>query len=201
MWSSNGQYGKYSGFICGVCTDSEGNPYITIAGYTGSSTNVVIPSSINVDGEDIPVKAISNKAFYINYTIKSVTIPDGVTTIGEYAFQYCSSLTSIYIPDSVTTIGSGAFYYCSNLTKVKFGENSQLTSIGSEAFYYCFSLISIYIPDGVTTIGSRAFYNCPQLTFYCGASSEPSGWSSSWNGSSLQVVWNCTYDEYLEAHA
>ena len=44
VWSSNGQYGEYNGFIYGVCIDSEGHPYITIAGYTGSSTNVVIPS-------------------------------------------------------------------------------------------------------------------------------------------------------------
>ena len=188
VWSSNGQYGEYSGFIYGVCTDSEGNPYITIAGYTDSSTNVVIPSSINVDGEDIPVKAIASNAFSNNGTITSITIPDSVTTIGSRvfyscsnlttvtisensqltsigssAFEGCSSLTSIYIPNSVTTIGSRAFYSCSNLTTVTISENSQLTTIGSYAFSGCSSLTSIYIPDSVTTIGSSAFYSCSNL--------------------------------------
>ncbi|MBO8426338.1 MAG: leucine-rich repeat domain-containing protein [Firmicutes bacterium] len=226
VWSSNGLYGEYNGFIYGVSIDSEGNPYITITGYTGSSTNVVIPSSINVDGEDIPIKAIARKVFYYNDTITSITIPDSVTTIGEYAFYSCSnlttvtfgensqlasigsyafpgcsSLTSINIPDSVTTIGECAFYSCSNLTTVTFGENSRLASIGSYAFPGCSSLTSINIPDSVTTIGESAFYECSNLTIYCEASSAPSGWSSSWNSSDRPVVWNCTYDEYLEAIA
>ena len=50
----------------------------------------------------------------------SVTIPEGVTKIGDYAFQYCSSLTSVTIPEGVTTIGEGAFYGCSALTSVTF---------------------------------------------------------------------------------
>ena len=83
MWSSNGQYGEYSDFTYGVAVDNEGNPYIVITGYNGSSTNVVIPSSINVNGKDIPVKVITNDAFKDNDTITSVTISDSITTIGE----------------------------------------------------------------------------------------------------------------------
>ena len=189
VWSSNGQYGENSGFIYGVCTDSEGNPYITITSYTDSSTNVVIPSLINVNGEDIPVKAIASNAFNNNDTITSITIPDSVTTIGsfafficpnlatvtfgensqlttirEYAFYACPSLTSINIPDSVTTIGDFVFWFCSNLTTVTLGENSQLTTIGINAFRDCSSLTSINIPSSVTTILSRAFSDCSNLT-------------------------------------
>ena len=56
-------------------------------------------------------------AFY-HSKFTSVTIGDGVTTIGRYAFYICSSLTSVTIPDSVTTIGREAFYKCSSLTSV-----------------------------------------------------------------------------------
>ena len=232
-----------------VALDDNGNKYITIARYSGSNTNVVIPSSINVNGEDISVKAIANSAFYDNDTITSVTIPDSVTTIGQYAFSGCSSLTSIYIPSSVTTIGQYAFSYCSSLTSIYIP--SSVTTIEYRAFYYCRSLTSIYIPDSVTTIGQyafsgcssltsiyipssvttigqyafsgcssltsiyipssvttieyRAFYNCSNLTIYCEASSRPSGWSAQWNYladySYLPKVWNCTYDEYLDAIA
>ena len=163
VWSSNGQYGEYNGFPYGVSIDSEGYLYITIAGYTGSPANVVIPSSMNINGEDIPVKAIGDNAFN-SKTTTSVSIPDSLTSIGSYAFYNCSSLTSIYIPDSVTSIGDYAFSGCYDLTTVTISENSQLTSIGSYAFYNCSSLSSIYIPDNVTFIRDYTFYKCSNLT-------------------------------------
>ena len=237
------------GIHYGVLIDEDGKKYITIGGYSGSNTDAVMPEYINVNGEQIVVKAILNTAFRDNTNITSINIPNGVisiddytfegctnlttvtfgensqlTTIGENAFYDCFSLTSIYIPDSVTTIGSSAFDCCLNLTTVTFGENSQLTTIGEQAFYYCsllasinipdsvttigeyafyycFSLTSIYIPDSVTTIGSSAFDDCSKLTIYCEASSKPSGWDSDWNSYNRPVVWNCTYDEYLETIA
>mgnify|MGYP001528409826 FL=1 len=94
--------------------------------------------------------------------LTTYTIPDGVTTIGSYAFQLCSSLTSITIPDGVTTIGNGAFSSCRSLTSITLSES--LTTIGEMAFYGCERLTSITIPDGVTTIGIRAFYSCSSLT-------------------------------------
>ena len=90
------------------------------------------------------------------------TIPDSVTTIGDWVFQNCSSLTSVTIPDSVTTIGEGAFYGCSSLTSVTIPDS--VTSIGDEAFYECSSLTNVTIPDSVTEIGWCAFYNCDSLT-------------------------------------
>ena len=61
-------------------------------------------------------ESIDNRAFEDCSTLTSITILDGVTSIGFNAFEYCSSLTSITIPASVTSIGSDAFYYCSSLT-------------------------------------------------------------------------------------
>ena len=75
---------------------------------------------------------------------------------------FCSSLTSVTIPDSVTEIGNYAFSGCGNLTSVTIGSN--VTSIGSWAFNGCSSLTSVVIPDGVTTIEYYVFYNCSNLT-------------------------------------
>ena len=85
-----------------------------------------------------------------------------LTSIGEYAFYYCSSLTSITIPEGVTSIGSHAFYDCDSLTSITIPED--VTSIGSHAFYDCDSLTSITIPEGVTSIDEGAFYGCTSLT-------------------------------------
>ncbi len=71
-------------------------------------------------------------------------IPEGVTSISEYAFYGCNGLTNIVIPDSVTNIGRYAFYGCSSLTNIVIPE--RVTSIGGHAFYGCNSLESITIP-------------------------------------------------------
>ena len=95
-------------------------------------------------------------------TDTSFTIPDGVTSIGAYAFYNCSSLTNITIPNSVTSISSYAFYDCKSLTSITIP--NRVTSIGDYAFSYCSRLTSITIPNSVTSIGDYAFYNCSSLT-------------------------------------
>ena len=94
-------------------------------------------------------------------TDTNVIIPNGVTTIGECAFEYCS-LTTVTIPSSVTSIGDYAFYFCSSLTSVSIPNS--VTSIGEGTFSDCLSLISVTISNGVTSIGKRAFSNCYYLT-------------------------------------
>ena len=93
---------------------------------------------------------------------KTYNIPSSVTSIGEYAFQYCSSLTSINIPSSVTSIEACAFSGCSALTSINIP--SSVTSIVGGAFYGCSSLTSINIPSSVTSIGGSAFSRCSSLT-------------------------------------
>ena len=105
--------------------------------YTGE---VVIPSSVT-------------------YNAKTYT----VTSIGEYAFGWCSGLTSVTIPNSVTSIGWSAFAYCSGLTSVTIPNNS-VTSIEDWAFLQCTGLTSVTIPNSVTSIGGGVFYECTGLT-------------------------------------
>ena len=131
---------------------------VTITKYTGNDTEVVIPSKIG--GKK--VTSIGNYAFEYCSSLTSVTIPDSVTSIGNYAFEYCSSLTSVTIPDSVTSIGSSAFEDCSSLTSVKIPDS--VMSIEGGAFFGCSSLTSVTIPDSVTSIGNYTFSNCSSLT-------------------------------------
>jgi len=108
------------------------------------------------------VTSIGNYAFDDCDRLTSVTIPDSVTSIGDYAFYYCKSLTNVTIPDSVTSIGNEAFYACTGLTSITIPDS--VTSIGNKAFAYCFSLTSVTIGNSVTSIGDSAFYDCDNLT-------------------------------------
>ena len=90
-----------------------------------------------------------------------VVIPDGVTTIGEAAFEWCNWLESVEIPESVTVVGDSAFFWCMSLESVEIPES--VTVIGDSAFSRCESLTSIEIPRGVTTIGDSAFSTCTSL--------------------------------------
>ena len=89
------------------------------------------------------------------------TIPDGVESIGDYAFYYCGGLRDISIPNSVKSIGRSAFSDCSNLTSATF---PGVTSIGDYAFAWCSRLGDVNIPSSVTSIGSDAFWCCDAMT-------------------------------------
>ena len=123
-----------------------------------------------------------------------VIIPEGVTSIGDYAFSGCVGLTSVTIPEGVTSIGISAFSMCSGLTAFRVAENNPryssvnglllskdgttlvrgingrvvipegVTSIGDYAFTGCSGLTSVTIPDSVTNIKDLAFYGCSGLT-------------------------------------
>ena len=105
--------------------------------------------------------SIENNAFSNCYALQSVTIPEGVTSIGTYAFSNCYTLQSVTIPDSVTSIGSNAFTNCYALQSVTIPDG--VTSIGTYAFSNCYALQSVTIPDSVTSIGNNAFSNCYAL--------------------------------------
>lgn len=118
----------------------------------------------NIQAMVIPdgVTSIGYFAFCDCANLTSVTIPNSVKSIEYGAFRDCSSLTSIIIPDSVINIGEYAFYGCRGLTSVTIREG--VTNIEKEAFRDCTGLTSIVIPNGVTSIEDYAFANCNGLT-------------------------------------
>ena len=109
--------------------------------------------SINVDDDNSYFKSIDGVLYDKNVTKliccpggkTGVDIPDSVTSIDSYAFEYCYSLTSVTIPDSVTSICHHAFFNCTTLTSVTIPDS--VTSIESVAFAYCDSLVSINVDD------------------------------------------------------
>ena len=101
-------------------------------------------------------------AFYGCTSLKTVSLPDSITSIGERAFYGCSNLESIKIPSKLQDISSGAFYNCKKLKDIVLPET--VTAIRKNAFYGCASLPSINLPDGLQTIENSAFYECKALT-------------------------------------
>lgn len=89
-------------------------------------------------------------------------IPDGVTTIGEYAFYNNSSITWVGIPEGVTSIERRAFFSCSRLENIEFPNS--LVTIGEEAFRGCTSFTLVEITRNVAEIGPLAFFYCPNVT-------------------------------------
>ena len=90
-----------------------------------------------------------------------VTVPEGVTRVGDGAFYKRTSLASITLPDGLTSIGAHAFYGCS-LANITLPDS--LTTIGYWAFAICHSITTIRLPRSLTAIGDSAFHNCSALT-------------------------------------
>lgn len=114
---------------------------VSITGYSGKDTALNIPAT--VDG--YVVSAIDNHAFEANWDITSVTLPNGLTAIGEGAFMDCGSLTSITIPETVSQIDRAAFAGCASLTAISLPET--VSTVKEEAFTGCGSLTDLTIAN------------------------------------------------------
>ena len=158
---------------------------------TGLKSGVTAPAHLEIPSSHngSPVTAIGDYAFVGNETITSVTIPDGVTSIGVFAFSqgYVSSVT---IPSSVTTIGQFAFAYA-ELTELVIPHG--VTTIDDGAFFACDSVTNITVPNSVKSLASSAFNGCAEvqtLTF--------NGTISEWKSIGSDVAfWKCWVFEFV----
>ena len=137
----------------GAMTDYSYGAAVPWYDYKADITSVTISSGITHIG------ANSFNYYYTN--IETVSIPDSVTSIGQYAFYYCINLTTADLSDNITEIGDYAFYYCQKLKIPNFPHNIQ--TIGEAAFQCCLELTELTIPDSVTSIGNRAFSTCQNM--------------------------------------
>ena len=117
---------------------------------------------VEISGENV-----DDDLFSYFKKIESVVLAEGVTTIGEYAFNMCDNLQTVELPHGLTSIGRSAFYGCHNLKQISIP--STVTEIGSSAFEYCYSLESINLPVGYTIDQTNDYwYNLLNYTFeYC----------------------------------
>lgn len=149
----------------------------------GYSGNIVIPATVANGGTTYTVTAIGNKAFYQCAGLGTVTLPSTITHLGQYAFAksnikslylpnsltsiddnafwLCTELQSIIIPNSVTTLGLGTFTGCAKLASVTLSE--KITEIGVSVFADCTSLTALHIPKNVQSIAGVAFEGCTAL--------------------------------------
>lgn len=172
-------------------TFTTNNGAITITGYTGTNSIVIVPSSTN----GYPVMAIGDSAF-AGQSVTMVNIPNSITSIGNDVFYYCTNLANASIPNSVTNIGSDVFYYCIGLTNIavdaanpnyassggglfdkalttliqypaglggSYSIPNSTTAIQPYAFAYSYGLTNVDIPSGVKLIGTGVFYDCINL--------------------------------------
>ena len=154
----------------------EGNPYYLLV----SAPKTITHAELHPDTKEIAdsvfdgcekltsisipegVQTIGYNAFRNCVKLTSIALPSTVTKIGTSAFEYCTELLSIQLPCQITYISDGTFRYCRNLQSITIPNT--VKKIYSEAFNECMSLVSVEIPESVTEIDRRAFKMCSTLT-------------------------------------
>ena len=150
---------RYGGSYSGFCINCNTEATNKIPKVENASAGFVMDADVVHIGE----RAFFDPSSNYNYDyLTSVTLPESVTSIGEYAFYGCKNLTSVTLPESLTGIGSYAFYGCKSLTGITIPKG--VTMIENDVFHGCESLTGVTIPESVTAIGSEAFAGCKKLT-------------------------------------
>ena len=181
----------------------ENNKTQNYSGSYSSMAEITVPATVSYEGKTYRVTAIAAEAFYFNMKTTSVTLPDGLETIGGSAFFFASGIKTLHIPDSVKTIGAMAFNYVSNAAlnipaSIEFIGDSAfsgsgvvggdfpegLTYIGEKAFLNCKGLTAITLPSTVETYGANIFYGCSNVTYV----ELPQNMEKIPNG----LLWSCT---------
>ena len=181
----------------------ENNNFNNYTGSYASMPEVVVPATVEYEGGTYRVTALSANSFYFNSKTTSVTLPEGLESIGSTAFFFARNIKTLHIPDSVKTIGSMAFSGVSNAplnipASVEFIGDSAfsgsgvvdgdlpegLTYLGDKAFSNCTGLTSITLPSTVETYGPNIFYGCSNVTYV----ELPQNMEKIPNG----LLWSCT---------
>lgn len=115
-------------------------------------TDIVLPEGLQRMGV---------RTFWLNESLKQVTLPTSLDTLPKYCFQGCTSLRKMTLPEGMKVIAENAFAGCENLIVVKLP--TTLDSIATKAFYKNLGLFTLSIPEGVRSIADSAFMRCENL--------------------------------------
>ena len=137
-----------------IVLDGSGNAYtvVGIGDYAFTASRITSVSLPNT------IRFIDDYAFSNCAFLNTIVLPNSLESIGQYAFLDCRSLSTIIIPELITTIGRSTFGGCSNLISVTLSSN--LKEIGENAFSNCNKLSSIVFPNSINEIGKDAFRYC-----------------------------------------
>lgn len=137
-------------------TITSGNT-VLVSGYLGTEINVKLPDHVGVR----PVSGVYSRCFE-NSNVEAVTLPEGYSTVGSFAFSGCTQLREVNMPSTLMSIGVMAFSGCTALSGVDLSE-SQLQNLSFAAFSGCTALASVKLPGTLTSLGENAFAKCTSL--------------------------------------
>lgn len=157
------------------------------AALSGKESKGITVSDVIDEITTVAEKPTTQEVVWVKGTVSNevtkVSIPEGVTKIGQDAFYTYTKLKSISIPATVTSIGSAAFVECVGLTSVTIPES--VTEIEHDMFGDCFGLTEVILPASITAIGGNAFSGCTAL-----ASIYFKGTEEEWNAITKGNNWN-----------
>lgn len=135
------------------------------------------------------VNKIGSYAFAYCAELKSIEIPNSITSIENHVFWMCSGLKSVVIPNSVENIASHAFYGCSRLEELLIGDS--VKSIGTNVFDWCAGLKNVYLPETPPTLSNvNAFDNINSAcVFYCKTQESLNKYKAAENWSTLSKTY------------
>lgn len=177
-------------------------PFIYMYGGSSNNLNIITQSLQEFEIND-GVTNIGNYAFQFRTKLKSIKIPKTITRIENSAFSGCTGLTSFPILNDLSFIGQMAFSSCNKLTSFNFGNGN--ISIGQQCFQDCTNLASVTFGSGNISIGTYAFNYCSNLVLFDFRNATQVPTLSSTNAfqgtpsSKKIVVPDALYDEWITA--
>ena len=169
---------------CLLCVALSATQYSGNCGKDGNNVTWSLDTEtgvLKIEGKGAMAKYTWNvNAPWYDYrdNIKTVSISNGVSSIGDHAFRYCGKIESITMPESIGSIGANAFRQCTSLTSLVIP--SSVESIGANAIRGCTNLANITLPSGLTSVGDYALEENPKLNYneydnayYLGNSQNP----------------------------
>ena len=133
-----------------------------IANNHSYSGDIDIPANITYDNVVYKINALGFGCFADCEGLKSIKLPDGITSIEGRCFNNCENLQSVDLPSGITSLGVECFAGCEGLKSIKLPDG--ITSLGESCFYFCSSLTSIDLPSNIRSFGESCFESCYGLT-------------------------------------